>query len=133
MNLDEFNFLAYVGTMFAYEEKSFFRWVLAEMDIIEFGRKTLPKFGASKRATDGAIKFAVSSLFLIDRARCLRHFLSRWRRDEKRRKARREARRQEGREEESQRGLEVQNIPVGTSSTMEASVTTDVASAERSG
>jgi hypothetical protein len=63
----------------------------------------------------------------------LRHFLSRWRRDEKRRKARREARRQEGREEESQRGLEVQNIPVGTSSTMEASVTTDVASAERSG
>jgi hypothetical protein len=123
MKLEEFDFLACVGTMFAHEEKSFFRWVRSEMYVIQFGRVVLTKLGSSKRSTDDAIKFAVSSLFLVDRARCLRHFLSRWKRDERRRRAKREARRQRELEAERQRVLVVENIPVGTSLVTEESAT----------
>ena len=126
MKLEEFEFMAGVGTMFAYEEKSFFRWVRTEMYVIQFWREVLTKLGSSKRSTDDAVKFAVSSLFLVDRARCLRHFSSRWKRDERRRRAKREARRQRKREAERQRASVVENIPVGTSSVTEESVT-DVA------
>ena len=55
LRCDYFDFFERLGWIFTDEQKSFFRWLMAEVDFIQFGRKVLPKHGVSEKSTNNAM------------------------------------------------------------------------------
>jgi hypothetical protein len=99
-------FATSLATIFSLEYKLFFKWLMAEIDIIKVGFEYLPLHGLNGKSKTVAIEFALGALMRTHVEQCVRNYTTRIKREEKRRRKKREAKRQ--------RCLAEQNIEIAS-------------------
>ena len=82
---DHFHFFECLGSVFWDEDKSFFRCLANEIDIVKTGLKILPKKGIRDKAAVDAIGFGLTAALIMQVESCSRHYISKCMRRARRR------------------------------------------------